>query len=75
MHDFKQATGHLFSKRASGRLWQDGYYDHIVRSEEGVLRVARYIAANPVRARIVPDAASYPYTVSLDWNRDAVVEA
>ena len=75
MHDFKQATGHLFSKRASGRLWQDGYYDHIVRSEEGVLRVARYIAANPVRAGLVPDAAAYPFTGSLDWKRGVIVEA
>jgi REP-associated tyrosine transposase len=75
MHDFKQVTGYAFGKATGRDLWQDGYYDHIVRSEEGVLRVARYIAANPVRAGLVADAAAYPYTGSLDWERASLVEA
>ena len=30
-----------------GKLWQRGFHDEIVRTERGVERVRRYIAANP----------------------------
>jgi putative transposase len=30
-----------------GRLWQRGYYDHIVRHEEDLASIAEYIEANP----------------------------
>jgi len=75
MHDFKQATGSAFAKATGRGLWQGGYHDHVVRSEEGVLRVARYIAGNPVRAGLVEEASLYPYTGSFDWDRSALVEA
>jgi putative transposase len=75
MHDFKQVTGSMFAKATGAKLWQDGYYDHVVRSEEGVHRVARYIAANPVRAGLALNAADYPHIGSIDWERAAIVEA
>ncbi len=75
MHDFKQVTGSAFAKATGGELWQEGYYDHVVRSEEGVLAVARYIAGNPVRAGLVEDAGMYLYTGSFDWDRGALMEA
>ena len=33
----------------AGRLWQRGYYDHIVRSENDFLRIWTYIDNNPLR--------------------------
>jgi putative transposase len=54
---FKQATGH----RHPG-LWQRSYYDHILRQEEDVEDVARYIWANPVRAGMVENVSAYPYS-------------
>lgn len=35
--------------RFPGRLWQQGYYDHIVRSEQSLSRIRSYIASNPSR--------------------------
>jgi len=32
-----------------GRLWQRNYYEHIIRSEESLNRLRRYIAENPLR--------------------------
>jgi len=29
-------------------LWQDGYYDHAVRKEDDLKKMARYIIANPI---------------------------
>ena len=33
--------------RFPGKLWQEGFYDHIVRTEAALERIQRYIAANP----------------------------
>ena len=33
--------------RFPGRLWQEGFYDHIVRTDAALSRIQRYIAANP----------------------------
>ena len=54
---FKQATGH----RHHG-LWQRSYYDHILRREETIAEVARYIWANPVRAGMVENVLAHPYS-------------
>ena len=43
-----------------GPLWQDGYHDHALRREENVRAVARYIVANPLRARLVERLGDYP---------------
>ena len=75
VHDFKQATAMAFRELCDGPLWQGGYWDHIVRSDEGVLTVARYIAGNPVRAGLVEEPSLHPYTGSFDWDRSALVEA
>jgi putative transposase len=36
-------------KRPGGRLWQRGYYDHVVRSEPDLERIRIYIQDNPAR--------------------------
>jgi REP element-mobilizing transposase RayT len=41
-------------------IWQDGYHDHALRSEESVEDVARYIVMNPVRAGLVKSIRQYP---------------
>ena len=39
-----------FTNRDCGeRIWQDGYYDHIVRSEEDLIVRMEYIETNPLR--------------------------
>ena len=44
-------------------LWQSGFYDRAIRRDEDVLAVARYIVANPLRARLVQRLGEYPW-----WN-------
>lgn len=41
-------------------IWQEGYYDHALRSEESLQDVARYIVMNPVRAGLVKSIREYP---------------
>ncbi|MEJ5210657.1 MAG: transposase [Burkholderiales bacterium] len=45
---------------AGGPLWQDGFHDRAIRREEDLRAVARYIVANPLRARLAPSLALYP---------------
>jgi putative transposase len=42
-------------------LWQNSFYDHGVRQEEGLSRVADYILANPVRLQLCARWDEYPY--------------
>lgn len=44
-----------------GRVWERGFHDHALRSEEALLDTARYIVANPIRAGLVSSVRMYPY--------------
>ena len=72
--DFKQRTGFQYRRARGQSLWQKSYYDHILRTEEDVHGVARYIVGNPVRAGLVAAAKDYPYCGSFVWG-EAIMEA
>jgi hypothetical protein len=42
-------------------VWQRGYPDHAARDSEDIRHIARYIAANPLRAKLVDDIMDHPY--------------
>ncbi|MGC5698944.1 transposase [Pseudomonas sp. NFXW11] len=44
----------------SGCVWQKGYHDRALRQDQDLQAVARYIVANPVRARLVTRVHDYP---------------
>jgi len=46
-------------RNTSGPIWQHGFYDRGIRSDEDLIVVARYIVANPLRAGIVEDIGRY----------------
>jgi REP element-mobilizing transposase RayT len=46
----------------SGYVWQPGCYDHVVRREESVLRIADYILHNPVRKGLCDRADEYRWS-------------
>jgi putative transposase len=50
--------------RVAGRaspLWQKGFHDRALRTDEDARAAARYVIANPVRAGLVERAGLYPY--------------
>jgi hypothetical protein len=57
---FKQRTGFEWKQRTGQTLWQEGYYDRVLRDEECSLDVISYIADNPVAAGLAPSMAEYP---------------
>jgi len=57
-------------RRATGQaLWQDGYFERVLRREEQTVDVVRYILWNPVRANLVRAPEEYPYSWSaFGWD-------
>jgi putative transposase len=62
MKAFKQMSGYHHRRALGQRLWQKGYYDHVLRRGEDVNSVAEYIYHNPVRAGLVESAAQHPFS-------------
>jgi putative transposase len=66
--EFKQLTGYWYKQEESNsenKLWQPGYYEHVLRKEEDTTEVLRYILNNPVRKRLVVHYLDYRYSGSL----------
>jgi putative transposase len=57
VHAFKSVSAH----RVGQPVWQRGFHDHALRSDEDCVAAARYIIANPVRRGLVERAGDYPH--------------
>jgi putative transposase len=62
---FKQRSSFQWKRSTGLKLWQRGYFEHVLRDSEDSLDVARYILNNPVRARLVATPEAYPFVGSL----------
>ena len=71
----KQRSGAAHALRCRGRLWQEGYHDRILRKDEDVKDIARYILENPVRAGLVRVPTDYPYLGSEIWTLTELFDA
>ncbi|VEF11474.1 transposase [Pseudomonas fluorescens] len=66
LSDLMQKTKSRTTKtvnRLTGRkvpLWQKGFHDRALRREEDLVKMARYIVANPLRAGLVQKLGDYP---------------
>jgi REP-associated tyrosine transposase len=69
----KQRAGFRFKQRYRQSLWQDGYYEHILRDEEKTGEVVYYIVANPIRKHLVENVLEYPYWGSTRWSREELL--
>jgi REP-associated tyrosine transposase len=75
MDMFRQRSGFVHPRKRSGRLWQEGYDDRFLRSEEATLDVAAYIIANPIRAGLCADVRDYPFLGSSRYSIDELIAA
>ena len=64
MARWKQLTAFQHKKQSGQRLWQESYYDHVLRDDEETWRAARYILENPVRKGMVKNFEEYPHSGS-----------
>ena len=42
-------------------IWQRGFFDHVLRSDESYAQKWEYVRENPVRAGLVSEAREWPY--------------
>ncbi len=47
--------------KKTGVVWQDGFFDHRLRSNESLNEKAAYIRLNPVRAGLVSEASRWNF--------------
>jgi len=72
---FKQLTGYRFRQKQNERLWQPGYYEHIVRDNESSEAIVRYILENPIRAGLTRELGEYPFAGSELYTGEELVTA
>ena len=71
VHRFKGRSTRTFWRCGGrGKLWQRSFHDHVLRSDEDLQAIARYIIANPVRRGLVQDVRDYPGVGSLVFSLD-----
>ena len=68
-------TGYAWRRLHVGPLWQVGYYDHVLRGDEPLLAVCRYVVLNPVRAGLVVNPEDYEFTGSSRYTIRQILEA
>lgn len=60
VRDFKKYTTRISKEDMHvNKLWQRGYYEHIVRKNEDLLEMAKYIVNNPLRKGLVSKSEDY----------------
>ena len=60
----RQRTAVAYARLKERRLWQDGYYERVLRHDEDTGAVVGYMLDNPLRAGIVAKRADYPFSWS-----------
>jgi hypothetical protein len=68
-------VAHAYKKEFGRRLWQPFGYEHVLRDDEDVITVARYILANPVRAGLVATVMDYPFLGSQVYELKDLIES
>ena len=72
---FRRRSALGFRREQGTRLWQDGYFDHVLRTEEATSDVVSYIVLNPVKAGLCADANLYPLLGSSRYELSELLTA
>ena len=71
----KQRSGGLYARTRHQRLWQDGYFERVLRDDADAREFARYVVNNPVRAGLVESPEEYPFVGSDVWSLKELLES
>jgi REP element-mobilizing transposase RayT len=70
----KQLSGFHHRKAFRHGLWQRYSFEHVLRDDEDMPRIARYILENPVRGGLVSRVHDYPFVGSQMFTIDEILE-
>jgi hypothetical protein len=71
----RQSSGQKYAARRKRPLWQEGYYEHVLRDDQETKQIARYIINNPVRAGLVRSPLEYPLVGSDIWKLEELIDS
>jgi REP-associated tyrosine transposase len=57
----RQRTAIFYRRLTGDRLWQDGYFDRVLRLDDDIQAIVEYMMTNPVRAGLVKNPEDYPF--------------
>ena len=52
--------------KVAGSVWQEEFFDHVLRSSESYGQKWDYVKENPVRARLVEKAYDWPFRGEIE---------
>jgi putative transposase len=58
----RQRTAMFYRRLTGESLWQQGYFDRVLRADDDITGIARYIMENPVRAGLIGKSEDYPFS-------------
>lgn len=61
LSDAVQRVKLMYSKISGNKIWNKGFYDYGIRSDEDLVGVARYIVANSLRAGLVDRVGDHSF--------------
>ena len=71
----KQRTSFEHRRSTGLSLWQEGYYEHVLRTEEPCLATAAYVVNNPIRAGLCDTLDEYRFIGSGRYTLAQLSEA
>jgi putative transposase len=57
----RQRTAMFYRRLTGESLWQQGYFDRVLRPDDDITAIAQYIMENPVRAGLIGKSEDYPF--------------
>jgi len=72
---FKQRSAFRHARSHRERLWQEGYFERVLRPDDDCIGIAAYIIANPIRAGLCHAVADYPHIGSDCYTIEQLTEA
>ena len=69
----KQRSAWQFKRRFGKPLWQEGYWDHVLRDAERSEAVIEYIVSNPLRKALVERPEQYAFWGSTVYDRESIL--
>ena len=61
MANWKQLTGYQHKQRTRKPLWQESYFDHVLRDDEETKTAVKYVLENPVRSSLASSFDEYKH--------------
>ncbi len=72
---FRRTSGFHFKRERKSRLWQEGYFDRVLREDEATLAVVSHIVLNPTKAGLCADAGAYTFSGSSRYELSELLTA